>query len=110
MACDVISGEENDTISPRPSFRNAVSTLGRIHRKNNANPEGNWIDVTDDFDISVSGRKVLVTPKTGNFWGAWKVYRIRPVAGERKCLLVAGTPDVAGDEYILYTVETSDPG
>lgn len=80
-----------------------------IYIKNNFQPEGNWIEVTDDFDISVSGRVVTVTPKTGEAWLSWRVYRIRPVAGELKCLLVSGTPDVASDEYILYTLESANP-
>lgn len=81
-----------------------------IHRKNIAIPEGDWINVTDDFDISVSGRVVTVTPKTGHVWDGWKVYRIKPRTGELKCLFVTGTPDVAADEYILYTVESAPPG
>lgn len=82
-----------------------------IHAKNyNTIPEGDWIDVTEDFDIAVNGREVIVAPKSGHSWAAPMQYRVRPVSGELTCAGVAGSPDVAEDEYILYFTQSEGEG
>lgn len=69
-----------------------------------AEPPGSWTDVTSNFEVSISGRDVTITPKDGYSWASPFDYRIKPVtagtASERlNCDDVDGYPAVDAYTY-----------
>jgi len=66
-------------------------------------------DVTSNYTITVSGRVVTITPKSGQSFGPNFKYEIKPVAGRLSSKDVDGTPDVDLTPY-EFDVEAAGPG
>lgn len=59
------------------------------------------VDVTSNYTITVSGRIVTITPKSGHSFGPNFKYTITPVAGRLSSKDVDGTPDVDLTAYVF---------
>jgi len=78
------------------------------------NPPGSWTTVTGNYDYSVSGRTVTITPKSGFAFDVWYEYEVTPVAGELKCANTtaasdATAPDVYTGAYVFAVTEAEGP-